>query len=111
MNNNELLSMGQFEDGPNKELVVRILGRRIGLCHGWLHWGAWCVICPDFVPDHEFSNVLAGKVTALPSHNMALMVDFYSGEWKLLGNFLPYVKNEEFTIMLTGQIESKEMLS
>lgn len=84
-----LNALGQFERAQDAQgherIVVRLVGKRYGTASGWMHWTNWAVITPNFVPDQWFVDGVPNK---LPDKNLALVIDFYVGEWLLVGGMV-----------------------
>ena len=88
-------AFGAFDE-DNDRLIVRLLGRRYGICSGWFHWDNWAVVAPGFIPDQWFRDMVNGLFPdLLPTpvtvdNGFALAVDFYAGEWVLLAEAQPH---------------------
>lgn len=77
---------GTLEEGPivddKPTMIARMLGLKLGMCSGWVHYGGHCVAFPHFVPDDAFLKMFP-KAEPL-FHDTArtgfmLVVDYYVG--------------------------------
>lgn len=77
----DLAMFGELEDAPEDRLVVRAAGHVLGTSEGWLHWSGMAVIFPAFRTEHP---KLVDLVSGIPAKKIALGIDFYTGEVKII---------------------------
>lgn len=62
-------------------MVVRAVGHVLGTSEGWLHWSGMAVIFPVFRSEHP---KLAPLLVGIAGKKIALGIDFYTGEVKII---------------------------
>jgi hypothetical protein len=101
----ELAMMGALEDADDDErMVVRVLGRRLGTSHGWVHMGGWCVMAPEFKPETSDYGVDGFK----DHKHLALVIDYYTGHMLLLSDVESDGPTGKWKVLLSKMLDGEK---